>query len=39
MKADNIVAVHSFPVWLPRTQTWMYNQVKYLPDAVESCDL
>jgi colanic acid/amylovoran biosynthesis glycosyltransferase len=35
MKADRIVAVHSFPVWLPQTQTWMYNQVKYLPEAVE----
>lgn len=22
--------IHSFPVWLPQTQTWMYNQVKQL---------
>jgi colanic acid/amylovoran biosynthesis glycosyltransferase len=27
---------HSFPIWLPQTQTWMYNQVQYLPDHVES---
>jgi len=35
MTPDKIVAIHSFPVWLPQTQTWMYNQVKYLPEAVE----
>jgi len=29
--------VHSFPVWLPRTQTWMYNQLKQLQQiGVES---
>ena len=22
--------IHSFPVWIPQTQTWMYNQVKQL---------
>ncbi len=22
--------IHSFPLWLPQTQTWMYNQVKQL---------
>ncbi len=26
-----LVAIHTFPVWLPQTQTWMFNQVKYLP--------
>jgi colanic acid/amylovoran biosynthesis glycosyltransferase len=35
MTLDKIVAIHSFPVWLPQTQTWMFNQVKYLPDIVE----
>jgi colanic acid/amylovoran biosynthesis glycosyltransferase len=35
MKQDKIIAIHSFPVWLPQTQTWMYNQVKYLPQSVE----
>lgn len=24
------IVIHSFPVWLPQTQTWMYNQVKQL---------
>ena len=28
--------IHSHPVWLPQTQTWMYNQVKYLPKMIES---
>jgi len=28
---------HSFPEWLPLTQTWMYNLVRYLPsDEIES---
>lgn len=26
---------HSFPIWLPQTQTWMYNQVRFLPDPVK----
>lgn len=36
MKPDKLIAIHSFPVWLPQTQTWMYNQVKYLPDSIQS---
>lgn len=23
--------IHSFPTWLPKTQTWMYNQAAFLP--------
>lgn len=23
--------IHSFPVWLPQTQTWLYHQVRNLP--------
>ena len=26
--------IHSFPVWLPRTQTWMHTQVVHLPKEV-----
>lgn len=26
----NITALHSFPIWLPQTQTWMYSQVAEL---------
>lgn len=26
----NLSVLHSFPLWLPQTQTWMYNQVKQL---------
>jgi colanic acid/amylovoran biosynthesis glycosyltransferase len=34
---DGLVKViHSFPIWLPQTQTWMYNQVRCLPAGVES---
>ena len=28
--------LHSFTVWLPQTQTWMYNQVRFLPGGVEN---
>jgi len=35
MNLDKIRAVHSFPIWLPQTQTWMYNQAKYLPGNVD----
>lgn len=28
--------LHSASVWLPQTQTWIYNQVRYLPAEVES---
>ena len=31
-----ITVVHSFPTWLPQTQTWMYNQLRYLPDGVDA---
>ncbi len=33
--------LHSHPVWLPLTQTWMHNQVRFLPSAFENhvlCD-
>ncbi|MHC4919343.1 MAG: hypothetical protein ACYTKC_07080, partial [Planctomycetota bacterium] len=28
--------VHSSPVWLPQTQTWMHTQARCLPASVES---
>ncbi|MCE9616363.1 MAG: glycosyltransferase [Lentisphaerae bacterium] len=31
-----ITVVHSYPVWLPLTQTWMHNLVRSLPPAIES---
>ena len=32
---NNILnVIHSYPIWLPQTQTWMYNQVKYLPQSI-----
>jgi len=32
---NTLRVIHSFPVWLPQTQTWMYNQVRYLPEDIE----
>ncbi len=32
----SLTVAHSFPVWLPQTQTWLYNQVRFLPDDVTS---
>ena len=31
-----IKVIHSTPVWLPQTMTWLCNQVQYLPDDIES---
>ncbi|MBM3126040.1 MAG: colanic acid biosynthesis glycosyltransferase WcaL [Chloroflexi bacterium] len=42
MSVEKIVAIHSYPIWLPQTQTWMYNQVKYLPGFIDAhvvCDI
>lgn len=30
-----ISVVHSMNIWLPQTQTWLYNQIRYLPEEVE----
>lgn len=27
--------LHSYPIWLPRTQIWMYNQVRFHPPDIE----
>ncbi len=32
----SLTVAHSFPVWLPQTQTWLYNQVRFLPAEVTS---
>ena len=31
-----LTVLHSCPVWLPQTQTWLYNQVRALPEDIES---
>jgi colanic acid/amylovoran biosynthesis glycosyltransferase len=28
--------LHNVTIWLPLTQTWIYTQLKYLPDGVDS---
>lgn len=30
-----IKVIHSFPVWLPQTQTWMFTQIASLPNDVD----
>jgi colanic acid/amylovoran biosynthesis glycosyltransferase len=35
MEQDKVRVIHSYPIWLPQTQTWMYNQIKYLPKIIE----
>lgn len=30
------VVLHSVPLWLPPTSPWLWNQVRFLPDAIES---
>lgn len=32
----SLKVIHSTPVWLPQTQTWMYQQIARLPEWVES---
>lgn len=41
MKPDSpddrrLTVVHSVPSWLPQTETWLYNQVRELPDEVDN---
>ena len=31
-----LAVLHSCPVWLPQTQTWLYNQVRALPGDIEN---
>ncbi|MBE0627720.1 MAG: glycosyltransferase [Burkholderiales bacterium] len=31
-----LTVLHSCPVWLPQTQTWLYNQVRALPADIEN---
>ncbi len=32
----NTVVLHSIHVWLSQTNTWLYNQVRFLPEDIES---
>ncbi len=31
-----VKVIHSIPQWLGQTLTWLYNQVRFLPDEIES---
>lgn len=28
--------IHSIPIWLEQTQTWLYNQIRYLPQDIHA---
>lgn len=30
-----MVVLHGFPTWLPLTQKWMYDQIRFLPPEIE----
>lgn len=32
---DSFSVIQYCPTWLPQTQTWIYNQVKYLPNNIK----
>lgn len=34
--ARPLTVLHSFPNWLPLTQVWLYNQVRFLPSRVRT---
>lgn len=34
-KSEKLINLHSANVWLPQTQTWMYNLIKHLPNDIE----
>lgn len=31
-----ITVLHSLSVWLPQTETWIYNQIRFLPPHIEN---
>ena len=33
---NQLKVIHNCPVWLPLTQIWLYNQIRYLPDNIEN---
>lgn len=35
-KKNIIEVVHSMRTWLPKTQTWLYNQVNFLPTEIKN---
>jgi colanic acid/amylovoran biosynthesis glycosyltransferase len=34
--SSSFAIVHSVPFWLPLTATWLYNQVRYLPEEIQN---
>jgi colanic acid/amylovoran biosynthesis glycosyltransferase len=34
--SSEVRVLHSHPVWLPQTMTWLYYQIKYLPGEVDN---
>lgn len=36
MQTNSLTVAHYTRRWLPQTQTWLYNQVQFLPDNIDS---
>lgn len=36
LRRNMFTVVHNTPSWLPQTMTWLYNQIRFLPDTIES---
>lgn len=36
MRMSDIVVVHSVSSWLPQTETWLYNQIRFLPSEIDN---
>ena len=36
LEKNQLKVIHNCPVWLPLTQIWLYNQIRYLPDNIEN---
>lgn len=36
MRSDSFTVAHYTRRWLPQTQTWLYNQVRFLPDDIDT---
>ncbi len=36
MSKERISVIHSHPIWLPQTATWMCTQIKYLPPTIDA---
>lgn len=36
LSQEKVTVIHSVARWLPQTETWQYNQIKFLPPGIEN---